>query len=231
MKLFALFLACAVLCHRSAATPPNVVVFLVDDAGVEVFGCYGGESYETPRIDQMAREGVLFTRCHSQPLCTPSRVKLLTGRSNIRNYERFSVLRRDETTIADLLGAGGYRTGVVGKWQLLAAKHYPWAGTGSTPEDAGFTEHCLWQVDLLGSRFANPKIVVDGVYLEDTKGQYGPEVFVDHAIDMMREAAEAEEPFFLFYPAALVHDPFVPTPNSSDPTSKDIQRNFADMMA
>ena len=55
-------------------TPPNIIVILADDAGVEAFEPYGGLSYETPNIDALAARGVKFTRTFSQPLCTPSRV-------------------------------------------------------------------------------------------------------------------------------------------------------------
>ena len=59
---------------------PNVVLILADDLGFECLGVNGGESYQTPCLDRMAAEGVRFTRCHSTPLCTPSRVQLMTGR-------------------------------------------------------------------------------------------------------------------------------------------------------
>ena len=74
-----------------AAPPTNIVLGLADDVGVEAFGCYGGESYDTPRIDAMAATGVRFENCHSQPLCTPSRVKIMTGLSNARNYTKWSI--------------------------------------------------------------------------------------------------------------------------------------------
>ena len=226
-----LVLATCVLGAVAHASPPNIILFLVDDAGVEAFSCYAGDSYGTPNIDRLAAEGVRFTQAHAQPLCTPSRVKLLTGQSNIRNYWRFSVLPKGETTIAHHLQRAGYATGVVGKWQLHAAEQYQWAGAGATPEQAGFDEHCLWQVDKLGSRYHDPTIVVNGEYLEDTAGRYGPDIFADHAIDFMRRHTAANTPFFLFYPNVLVHDPFVPTPDSADPRSKDRQGNFADMVA
>ena len=214
-----------------AESPPNIVLFLVDDAGVEACSCYGSESCNTPNIDRLAAQGVRFTQAHAQPLCTPSRVKLLTGKSNIRNYWRFSVLPKGETTIAHHLKAAGYATGVVGKWQLLAADHYEWAGAGATPEQAGFDEHCLWQVDKRGSRYHDPVIVADGVYMQEAEGRYGPDIFADYAIEFMRRQAEVDKPFFLFYPNVLVHDPFVPTPKSADPDSKDREQNFVDMVA
>ena len=109
----------------SQATEPrtNVILIMADDVGYECFGCYGSSQYRTPHIDRMAKRGIRFTHCYSQPLCTPSRVKLMTGLSNVRNYAAFSVLRRDQKTIGEYFREGGYRTAVAGKWQLLGAEH------------------------------------------------------------------------------------------------------------
>ena len=98
--------------------PPNIIVILADDAGVEAFEAYGGLSYETPNITELAGRGVKFTRAFSQPVCTPSRVQLLTGKHNYRNYEAFGWLDPDEQTFAQTLQSTGYRTAVAGKWQL-----------------------------------------------------------------------------------------------------------------
>lgn len=61
---------------RKAAERPNVLLILADDLGVEGVGCYGGESYRTPHLDRLAREGVRFTHAYAQPLCTPTRLQL-----------------------------------------------------------------------------------------------------------------------------------------------------------
>ena len=74
--------------RAAAAKRPNVVLIMADDMGYEALACNGGTSYETPLLDKMARKGMRFTNCYSQPLCTPSRVKIMTGRSNARNYQR-----------------------------------------------------------------------------------------------------------------------------------------------
>ena len=205
---------------------PNLVLVLADDAGLECFGSYGGESYATPRIDRMAAEGVQFDHCYSQPLCTPSRVKLLTGRGNLRNYTRFSILDPNEVTVAELLRDAGYATGVFGKWQLLGAEHYgALAGTGTHPRDAGFDTWCLWQVETLGSRYHDPQVDRDGV-LETLEGSYGPDVSVDALLAFAAEPRE--EPFFAWYPMALPHDPFDPIPGA--PEGQDRATRFAAMI-
>ena len=97
----------------------NIILIFSDDVGAETVGVYGGESYDTPRLDQMAREGVRFDFAHAQPLCTPSRVKIMTGQYNFRNYTHFGYLDPKQTTFAHMLKADGYTTVVVGKWQLF----------------------------------------------------------------------------------------------------------------
>jgi len=81
----------------------NSVLILADDIGYGCFGCYGSKQYKTPNIDALASNGVRFTHCYAQPLCTPSRVKLMTGKSNICNYVDFSVMDKLVGRIVDVL--------------------------------------------------------------------------------------------------------------------------------
>ncbi len=214
--------------------PANVILIMADDVGSECFGCYGSQQYRTPNIDRLASRGMRFTHCYSQPLCTPSRIKLMTGLSNARNYSAFSVLNRDQRTIGQYFRAGGYRTAIAGKWQLLGAEHYAesFRARGSWPEEAGFERICLWQVDRLGERYDTPLLYVDGENHQFSKGEYGPAVATDYLIDFMRE--HRSERFFIYYPMILVHSPFVPTPDSppqaKERTAKAQQRNFEAMV-
>jgi arylsulfatase A len=212
-------------------TRSNVILIMADDIGYECYGVYGGTSYETPRIDRMAANGIRFRHCYSQPICTPSRVKIMTGVSNVRNYAGFSILKKNELTFAHLLRGVGYRTAIAGKWQLYGAEHYPLKSRakGALPRQMGFERHCLWQVDKLGSRFWGPSITIDGKLKVFDKETYGPDVYCQYLLDRMDEYKE--EPFFLYYPMALVHSPFVPTPDSADRNRKDKQKNFGDMVA
>src|SRR5689334_8009614 len=68
------------------ASQPNILFILADDLGMECLSSYGGTSYSTPNLDQLAKSGLRFTRCYSNPLCSPSRVALMTGQYNYRNY-------------------------------------------------------------------------------------------------------------------------------------------------
>ena len=216
-----------------AAEKPNIVLIMADDVGYECFGCYGSEQYATPNIDRLAANGLRFDHCYSQPLCTPSRVKIMTGISNVRNYAAFSILRRDQRTFGHYLQEAGYRTAVAGKWQLFGAENYSpdFRGKGVLPSGAGFDRHCLWQVDQLGDRFWNPLLTIDGERKQFSADDYGPDIVSDYLMDFMKEAVADEIPFFAYYPMILVHGPFLPTPDSESRKSRDRQGNFEDMVA
>ena len=126
---------------------PNIILIMADDLGYECLGCYGSASYKTPVLDELAATGVRFEHCYSQPLCTPSRLKIMTGKNNFRNYTYFGALAPKEKTFGHMMKNAGYATCIVGKWQLAARDR----GEGIYPKAAGFDEHCLWQVDDRGS--------------------------------------------------------------------------------
>ena len=93
LLVLALLLTAALLPASAApAKQPNVVLILIDDFGYECVTANGGESYKTPVMDQLAATEVRFEQCHVQPLCTPTRVQLMTGLSNRRNYTHFGHL-------------------------------------------------------------------------------------------------------------------------------------------
>ena len=214
----------------AAGAKPNIVLIMADDFGYECLRCNGGQSYDTPRLDEMAAKGLRFTNCHSQPVCTPSRVKIMTGKYNSRNYVAFETLSARETTFAHLLRAAGYKTCIAGKWQLSGrGKEYP----GTSPAAAGFEEYCLWQMDeqTSGSRYWAPTIRQNGRLLHGLADFYGPDVFSRFVCAFME--ANRDRPFFVYYPMALTHGPHVPTPDSR-PGGKGTKRDtkyFRDMVA
>lgn len=126
--------------HEPAAPPrPNVVVILADDAGYADFGFQGSRQFQTPNIDALAREGVVFSAAYATtPFCSPSRAGLLTGRYPQRfGYEfnlthapppgvdpRFMGLAREEKTLGDHFRTAGYRTIAVGKWHVGSLPQY-----------------------------------------------------------------------------------------------------------
>lgn len=215
-----------IMTAATSARQPNIVLIMADDMGYECLGVNGSTSYQTPRLDALAAAGMQFRQCYSQPLCTPSRVKIMTGQYNFRNYRRFGHLERDQKTFGHALKAAGYQTAIAGKWQLGHDK--------TLPAHFGFDEYCLWQLTYerkQGERFANPLIERNGETLPRDEDVYGPDVFADFACDFITR--NQEKPFLLYYPMVLVHNPFVPTPDSPEweqNRHKDEVPFFADMM-
>lgn len=219
-------LACAAT--HAASARPNVILIMADDFGYECVTANGGQSYQTPHLDKLAASGVRFEQCHVQPLCTPTRVQLMTGCHNVRNYLNFGTLPTTETTFGQLLKGAGYATGICGKWQL---------GQGTDlPQHFGFDESYLWQHTRRPPRYANPGLEHNGKALDFSKGEYGPKLVNDFALDFITR--HREQAFFLYYPMMLTHDPFQPTPDSVDwdpatqgENAKRDNKHFADMTA
>ena len=211
----------------SDAVRPNIILILSDDVGAETIGAYGGESYLTPHIDQLAKDGVQFEYAHAQPLCTPSRVKIMTGQYNFRNYRHFGYLDPGQTTFAHLLKQAGYSTAVAGKWQLYNNRFEDLEG--SLPADAGFDEFLLWQVinEEAGSRFWAPLLSHNGNLIQHDASTYGPDVFNNYVLDYISQ--HKSRPFFIYYPMVLAHDPWVTTPDMRNEAASD-QEKFAAMM-
>ena len=200
---------------------PNVILIMADDVSWECFGCYGGEDYQTPNIDALAEKGIRFDNCYSTPICTPSRVKLMTGQYNFRNYTHFGYLHPQDKTFGHLMQEAGYKTAIAGKWQLNGLYHNADDCLDNTrPFKAGFDEYCLWQVTTGksgkkgGERFWSPPLELNGTFLtkQDHHLQYGPDIMSDFVCDFIQR--HHDEPFFVYYPSVLVHDPFVPTPDT-----------------
>ncbi|MFG0334392.1 MAG: sulfatase-like hydrolase/transferase [Maioricimonas sp. JB049] len=232
LPILAVLLLCLVL-HPVAVqadddTRPNIVLIMADDMGYECVGANGGTSYATPHLDRMAETGLRFTNAHSQPICTPTRVQIMTGLYNHRNYIRFGLLDPGATTFAHVLKRAGYTTCIAGKWQLK--------GGMEGPGHFGFDEYCLWQLTRRPSRFPNPGLEINGKEIDYNDGEYGPDIVSDYLCDFIER--NRNRPFFAYYPMILPHWPFEPTPDSPDwdPSAEGIQRGhgknryFADMV-
>ena len=194
---------------KTSHPKPNVIFIMADDMGYECSGVYGG-TYDTPNIDAMAERGIMFTSAYSQPLSTPSRVQVMTGRYNYKNYCSFGFLNHDQHTFGNLARMAGYHTAIVGKWQL--------GNNSALPDHFGFDNYCLWQLNYTrtanAERYASALIEADGKILPKEELSYGPDIFAEYIEQYI--ASHKDEPFFLYYPMALVHDPFVSTPDSED---------------
>lgn len=227
----------------AADRPPNVVLIIADDMGYEALSVNGSESCQSPNLDKLAAQGVRFTNGFANPLCTPSRAKIMTGQYNVRNYLKFGMLDRGQTTFAHQLKAAGYATCIAGKWQL--------GSEPDSPQHFGFDQSCLWQHTRSGRskekgkridrRYVNPLLEVNGEDTDYINGEYGPLVCTDFLCDFIEE--NKKKPFLAYYPMILTHCPFDPTPDSTDWDPKrlgsstykgdrnDPQRHFRDMVA
>ena len=206
-----------------ADNQPNIILIMSDDLGYEVIGANGGTSYATPRLDRMAEEGMRFTEAHVMPLCTPSRLALMTGKYNFRNYIGFGLIKPDEVTFGHLFSDAGYNTCIAGKWQLYSYnppdESPEMRNKGQQIEDAGFDEYSVWHAhhtENKGSRYKNPIIYENGKYRDDTEGKYGEDVFCDYIIDYIRRKKDDDKPFFAYWPMAATHKPHEPTPDSPE---------------
>ena len=160
LQLLLLFLGCA-----KKSTLPNIIIIFTDDQGYGDLGCYGAEGFETPNIDRMAEEGMLFTDFYvSQAICSASRASLMTGsyaeRVGIQGaLSPWNVTGLDpkKETIAKILKKRGYTNAIFGKWHLGHREKY-------LPLQNGFDEYAglicsndMWPVDYDGKPLTGEK--------------------------------------------------------------------------
>ena len=193
---------------------PNIIMIMADDAGFELFGPYGTTQYSTPHIDRIAAAGTTFTNAYAHPMCTPTRVALMTGKYGDRNYTNWHTLPAGSYTFADYFHSAGYATAITGKWQLEGLPNEPIVPLPGTEGGDGFDTYCLWDTGPnAGSHYWNPKIKCDGVFIDTIEDDYGPDIFVDFAADFIEE--NQKRPFFLYYPMVLPHTPLVLPPGTT----------------
>jgi len=201
---------------------PNVIFIMADDLGYGDVGCFGGETIATPRLDQMAADGLRFTDAYSgAPVCAPARDVLMTGRHTGHNTVRAnrSALARskdnpqgrvplaDETiTLAEVLKEAGYATAITGKWGLGEP------GTPGIPTQQGFDEWLGFLNQNRAHSYYPPFIWRNEEKLElpgnaDGKQQdYVHDRFTDFAVDFVSNPRE--QPFFLYLAYTIPHDKF-----------------------
>ena len=227
-RLFARAIALCIACATSvcAQPRPNIVVILCDDLGYGDLECYGHPHIKTPHLNRLAAEGIRFTDFYSAaPVCSPSRVGLLTGRSPNRAgvYDwippagggakpdaREQVhMRRGEVTIAQLLKQAGYATCMAGKWHCNSRFNHP---DQPQPGDFGF-DHWLGTQNNAAPSHENPENYVrNGKSVGPLEG-YSCEIVVDEAIKWLaaRDAATSQ-PYFLYLPFHEPHEPVASPP-------------------
>lgn len=210
----------------------NVVLILIDDLshyGVSAYGSklvssndglFKNVPISTPRIDNLAQTGMMCNRAFAYPLCEPTRISLMTGKYNSRNFLRCKSQHESDITFGDIFQKEGYSTGIFGKWKQtrgtkeVHGKDYIF--------NFGWDEFCCFDVITEGQRFINPNLVINGEIknyngrtdLDPETGRrwYGPDICNRHALKFIEK--NKDKPFFLYYPMLLVHDDHKPTPDT-----------------
>jgi arylsulfatase A-like enzyme len=187
-----------------AADRPNVLLIIPDQLRAQALGCTGNPDVQTPNLDRLAADGLLFRQTFANsPVCCPARAVLLTGKYAHKNgmVANDLRLRESEVTLAKLLKAQGYQTGLIGKWHLDGGKRDP-GFVPPGPRRQGFD---FWAACECRHDHFRPVLFRDTP--EPIRGQkFEPELEADIAIDFLR--ANRSRPFFLMVSMGPPHDPY-----------------------
>ena len=193
----------------SAASKPNVIYILADDLGLGDLSCYGQKKYQTPNIDRLAKEGILFTGHYSgNTVCSPSRANLMTGqhsghvsvRGNIQEAGN-GLLDPKMTVLPEVFKAAGYATGAYGKWGL----GHTHVGGNSSPLAHGFDEYCGWKSQTIAHTYYPTSVVENHEEVPLKKGTYVHDHIMNRAMEFIEKNAKADTPFFCYIPTAVPH--------------------------
>lgn len=213
--------------HTSCGTPstrkPNFVFILIDDLGWADLACYGSTFYETPNIDNLAREGMRFTDAYAAcPVCSPTRASIMTGKyparlhltdwikghaapnAKLRVPDWTMYLKHSEVTIAEALKSAGYVSASVGKWHLGDdASYYP----DKQGFDINIGGYWAGQPPTYFSPYKREGAVNNSIpTLEDGEdGEYLTDRLTDEALSFMED--NKDKPFFLYLSHYAVHTP------------------------
>lgn len=216
-RLLVAYVPCVLLSVAVApalADKPNVIVVITDDQGYGDLSCHGNPVLKTPNLDKIHDQSVRLVDFHVAPMCTPTRGQLMSGLHCLKNgamnvSSGRTLLRRNVRTLAQVLAAAGYRTGLFGKWHL--GDNYPYR-----PQDRGFHESLFFPSSHIGSA----PDYWNNCYFDDTYNHNGlrqqykgycTDVFFGEALRWMRDCAERKQPFFAYIAPNAPHGPlFVP---------------------
>lgn len=216
---------------RLAAEParPNIILIMADDLGAEVLGSYGSTIYSTPNLDRMAEEGARFDNAYATPLCTPTRVMLMTGQypsrtgfTNLISKDKRARMPETLKTFGSYFKGAGYHNAIAGKWQLGRLDQF-----SNQPVEHGFDEYCLWKwkyAKQKSSRYYTPGVWCNGTSIDGGPDEYGPDIYLQFILDFIEE--NRKEPFFVYYPMALVHSPLVHPPALKELAYSKYSRNM-----
>ncbi|MEM1297302.1 MAG: sulfatase-like hydrolase/transferase [Verrucomicrobiota bacterium] len=176
---------------------PNIVIIFTDDQGYGDLACYGNEKLKTPRLDQLAKEGTLFTSFYSQTVCGPSRSALLTGRQPHRS--KGWSMPADEITWAELIREAGYQTVCIGKWDVSNRKPI----LDRMPNAQGFDDY----FGPLGANDDGQVTFHENNEKTGTSREMGglTTLYTDRSITWLKERRDPEKPFALYLSHTMMH--------------------------
>ncbi len=216
-KIYCIFLLVCSALLTFGQSKPNVIFILADDLGYGDLSCYGSEQIQTPAIDQLAKNGVIFSRAYANStVCSPSRAAILTGNYPDRvgvpgvvrdmPHNTWGNFADDEEKLPQALDKLGYHSALIGKWHLGYE-------SPDLPLDAGFNYFKGFVGDMMDDYYTHLR---DGVnWMRENKIEINPEghatdLFTNWAVDYIKEQSKTEEPFFLFLTYNAPHDPVQP---------------------
>ena len=205
---------------------PNILLIMLDDVSPEMYGCYGlPQAGETPNVDKLAEQGVMFKTCYASAMCAPSRVEIMTGQYGSSTGVTQNGLwlgnskqdvYKDHQAFGKLLKEAGYATAIAGKWHAGNSMPYE--------EEVGFEEYCLWEslneiTKLPGSpefkgqmedekttsRYWHPGIIQNHKLLDTKPTDFGPDIFAGFIMDFMERKTKEGKPFLAYWPSVAPH--------------------------
>lgn len=195
--VFVAVVAAASVVAAEDANPPNIVFIFTDDHAAHAMSCYGSKINETPNLDRIANEGMLFKNAFcTNSLCGPSRAVILTGKHSHINGFRDNRSRFDgsQQTFPKLLRKSGYQTAVIGKWHLV-----------SDPTGFDYSEILVGQ-----GPYYNPPMIKNGQRVQHTG--YTTQIITDLAIDWLKNQRNEEQPFMMMFQHKAPHREWQPGP-------------------
>lgn len=182
--------------NQAESDRPNIIFVMTDDHGYQAISAYGSNLIETPNIDRLANEGMLFRRAYvSNSICAPSRAAILTGKhSHINGHiNNGSVFDSTQVTFPKILQEEGYETAIVGKWHLKS-------------EPTGFD---FWKVLPGQGHYYNPDFrTPEGMIQEEG---HSTELITDSAIEYLDSIRDQDKPFMLMYQFKAPHRQWWPS--------------------
>ncbi len=228
---------------------PNIVVMVMDNLGWGEIGVYGGgvlRGAETPRLDQLASEGMRLLNFNVETQCTPSRSALMTGRHPVRSgttkvvWGQLYGLTQWEVTIAELLSDQGYATAMYGKWHLGDTEgRFPtdqgfdeWYGIPNTTDESLYPGGFQFDPDAVEPPYIMQSKVGQvpekvKIYDRETRRRIDAEL-AERTVDFIKRSVAAGKPFFAYVPFTLVHLPAIPHPEFEGKTGNG---RWADVLA